>query len=118
MVILFKKRELADKRVSVVDSHSSRIYVTIHLKRPTRTYRGPRLKGSYLVLLQVGFAQPSLLPMMRCAFTTPFHPYPAILFTLEFLAVLALNSQSSCILDIHVDCTNAALAKHPIAVSI
>ncbi len=58
-----------------MDSHSSRIYVTLYLKRPTRTWRGPRLVGSYLVLLQVGFALPSLLPMMRCALTAPFHPY-------------------------------------------
>src|ERR1700732_5453638 len=29
----------------------------------------------YLVLLQVGFAVPSLLPSPRCALTAPFHPY-------------------------------------------
>ena len=31
---------------------------------------------SYLALLQVGFTLPLLLPIMRCALTTPFHPYP------------------------------------------
>jgi hypothetical protein len=109
-----------------VDSHSSRIYVTLYLKRPTRTWTWatsytPRLSssgfvagssccsytlvcsaaqlhrhlasslkskaysiGSYLVLLQVGFALPSLLPVMRCAFTTPFHPY-LMRFALELL---------------------------------
>src|ERR1700733_337602 len=29
----------------------------------------------YLVLLQVGFTMPSLLPRTRCALTAPFHPY-------------------------------------------
>lgn len=36
---------------------------------------GHAIIGSYLVLLRVGFALPSLLPLMRCALTTPFHPY-------------------------------------------
>ncbi len=31
--------------------------------------------GSYLVLLQMGFALPRLLPVARCALTAPFHPY-------------------------------------------
>ena len=30
---------------------------------------------SYLVLLQVGFTLPFVLPRTRCALTTPFHPY-------------------------------------------
>ena len=29
----------------------------------------------YLVLLQVGFTVPALLPRTRCALTAPFHPY-------------------------------------------
>jgi len=29
----------------------------------------------YLVLLQVGFAVPLMLPPARCALTAPFHPY-------------------------------------------
>ena len=29
----------------------------------------------YLVLLQVGFTMPALLPRTRCALTAPFHPY-------------------------------------------
>ncbi|CAN5298494.1 hypothetical protein BH10PSE19_BH10PSE19_09190 [soil metagenome] len=73
------KEESADKPGSVVDSHSSGMHVTIHLKQPTRTLCGPhivaKLLGSYLVLLRMGFALPLLLPAARCALTAPFHPY-------------------------------------------
>jgi len=31
----------------------------------------------YLILLQVGFTMPLLLPVTRCALTAPFHPYPS-----------------------------------------
>jgi len=51
------------------------MYVTIHLKQPTREQRGPRHMLSYLVLLRVGFTLPLLLPAARCALTAPFHPY-------------------------------------------
>jgi len=34
------------------------------------------IMGLCLVLLQVGFAMPRLLPAARCALTAPFHPYP------------------------------------------
>ena len=47
--------ESVDKPGSVVDDHSSATAVASCLKRPTRTHRGPRLTGSYLVLLRVGF---------------------------------------------------------------
>jgi len=52
--------------------------------RPTRTTarkpafrqdRSPSNGRPYLVLLQVGFALPPLLPAARCALTAPFHPY-------------------------------------------
>ena len=52
--------------------------------RPTRTTaRKPALRHNrsysngrpYLVLLQVGFTLPPLLPKTRCALTAPFHPY-------------------------------------------
>ena len=52
--------------------------------RPTRTtVRKPTFRHSrsypngrpYLVLLQVGFTLPPLLPAARCALTAPFHPY-------------------------------------------
>jgi hypothetical protein len=66
---------LADKPGSVVDNHSSGISVTAYLKRPTRSQRGSRLMGTYLVLLRVGFTMPLLLPAPRCALTAPFHPY-------------------------------------------
>ena len=32
----------------------------------------------YLVLLQVGFTLPLVLPRARCALTAPFHPYPDV----------------------------------------
>ena len=60
---------------SVVDNHSSRHSVTAMLKQPTRIQREARQQDSYLVLLQVGFTLPRLLPAARCALTTPFHPY-------------------------------------------
>ncbi|MCD6056037.1 MAG: hypothetical protein K0R12_999 [Gammaproteobacteria bacterium] len=77
------KRKLADKPGSVVDSHSSRMIVTDHLKQPTRTPMAGSQDSSpsalsmssYLVLLQAGFALPRLLPAARCALTAPFHPY-------------------------------------------
>ena len=36
------------------------------------------MRFPYLVLLQVGFTLPDLLPDPRCALTAPFHPYHAI----------------------------------------
>jgi len=60
---------------SVLDDHSSGLFVAKHLKQPTRNQRGPRLMVSYLVLLPVGFTLPQLLPIARCALTAPFHPY-------------------------------------------
>ena len=50
--------KFADKPGFVVDSHSSRVHVAVHLKQPTRPRYGPYLKGSYLVLLRVGFTLP------------------------------------------------------------
>ena len=81
-----KKREPACKPGSVEGNHSSRTYVAARLKQPTRrrTRAAPcPLRGvpPYLVLLQVGFAVPLLLPAPRCALTAPFHPYHACLAT-------------------------------------
>ena len=60
------------------DDHSSRAPVTRRLMRPTRTTISKRIKcHPYLVLLQAGFTMPLSLPIMRCALTAPFHPYPA-----------------------------------------
>ena len=74
-----KKFEMADKPGSVVDNHSSGTDVTICLKQPTREPCGPHVMPKhlflYLVLLQVGFTMPLLLPEARCALTAPFHPY-------------------------------------------
>jgi hypothetical protein len=72
---VIKKVEPACKPGSVEDSHSSRAYVAVRLKRPTREQRGPRLMLPYLVLLRVGFTLPPVLPQARCALTAPFHPY-------------------------------------------
>jgi hypothetical protein len=76
------KKESAVKPGSVVDSHSSGIRVAAQLKRPTRKpVCGPHTAAKsgclppYLVLLQVGFAVPLMLPPARCALTAPFHPY-------------------------------------------
>ena len=40
-----------------------------------RSRMGHALVDLYLVLLQVGFTLPRLLPDARCALTAPFHPY-------------------------------------------
>ena len=57
-----------------MDNHSSGTNVAVCLKQPTRSQRGSRHMGTYLVLLRVGFTLPPLLPVARCALTTPFHP--------------------------------------------
>ena len=49
---------VSNKPGSVEDNHSSGINVTAYLKRPTRSQRGSRLMGTYLVLLRVGFTLP------------------------------------------------------------
>jgi hypothetical protein len=76
-----RKKESADKPGSVLNSHSSGTRVTAQLKRPTRKPMWATCSGllsrslPYLVLLQVGFAVPQMLPPARCALTAPFHPY-------------------------------------------
>jgi len=70
--------ELVDKPGSVSDNHLSGTYVTICLMRPTLTQTRAAScikRGLYLVLLQMGFALPRVLPPARCALTAPFHPY-------------------------------------------
>lgn len=74
------KTESADKPGSVVNNHSSRLYVAIKLKQATRVQCEQHLMNSYLPLLQAGFALPLMLPSARCALTAPFHPYPASLY--------------------------------------
>jgi len=75
------RKESAVKPGSVVDSHSSGMRVAAQLKRPTRKPMWATCSGRehrslpYLVLLQVGFAVPLMLPSPRCALTAPFHPY-------------------------------------------
>jgi len=67
--------ESADKPGSVVDSHSSRRYVTLALKQPTRTQRGPRRWVPIWSCSEWGLPCHVLLPAARCALTAPFHPY-------------------------------------------
>jgi hypothetical protein len=73
---------MADKPGSVENNHSSGTNVAVCLKQPTQERYGPYLCAStllfYLVLLQVGFTMPQLLPVARCALTAPFHPYQII----------------------------------------
>jgi len=71
------ERESADKPGSVVEQ--SFIWDARH-RAPQATYPGTVRTTPvfpYLVLLRMGFTLPCLLPAMRCALTTPFHPYPA-----------------------------------------
>jgi len=70
-----QKWELAYKPGSVLGNHSSRADVAERLKRPTRKLARAASSLSYIVLLQVGFTLPPMLPSERCALTAPFHPY-------------------------------------------
>ena len=67
--------ESADKPGSVVDSHSSGIYVTAYLKQPTRIQCGPHLRIPIWSCSEWGLPCHGLLPAARCALTAPFHPY-------------------------------------------
>jgi hypothetical protein len=67
--------ERADKPGSVLDSHSSGMYVTVHLKQPTRIQRGPRHWIPIWSCSEWGLPSHRLLPAVRCALTAPFHPY-------------------------------------------
>ncbi len=58
-----------------MDSHSSRPYVTIRLKQPTRIQRGSRHRIPIWSCFRAGFTLPLMLPSARCALTAPFHPY-------------------------------------------
>ncbi len=53
-----EKNKLAGKPDSVLDSHSSRPWITPWLKQPTRFQREQRHTEPYLVLLRVGFTSP------------------------------------------------------------
>ena len=65
MIIVVKKEELTDKPGSVVDNHSSGMYVAIHLKQPTR-----KLCGSHMALQPAflfGFAPSGVYPAINVA---------------------------------------------------
>jgi len=67
--------EPACKPGSVVDSHSSGIYVTVYLKQPTRTRYGSHHWVPIWSCSERGLPCRRLLPAARCALTAPFHPY-------------------------------------------
>ena len=74
-----KVSESACKPGSVKNSHSSGMYVAIHLKQPTRIQRGSRHADSYLVLLRVGFTMPQTVASCavrsyRTLSPLPLHP--------------------------------------------
>lgn len=61
----------------------SRTVIHLGLLSPTSSSNQPEpnaghAKGSYLVLLRMGFTLPPLLPVARCALTAPFHPYQQV----------------------------------------
>ena len=66
-----------------IDGHSSGTLVTERLVQPTRiatrkhAFRLSPICHPYLVLLLVGFTLPPEFLPVRCALTTPFHPYQA-----------------------------------------
>ncbi len=90
-----EKREPACKPGSVESSHSSGMRIAAHLEQPTREPCGPHVapRGSlpYLVLLQVGFTLPPVLPPARCALTAPFHPCRQVATCLGGLFSVALS---------------------------
>ncbi len=67
--------EPADKPGSVVGNHSSGMYVTAHLMRPTRKRRGQRQCFPIWSCSRWGLPCHGVLPPARCALTAPFHPY-------------------------------------------
>jgi len=69
------KCESADKPGSVVDSHSSRMHVAMHLKRPTRIRHGQRHRIPIWPCSERGLPSRSCCQHARCALTAPFHPY-------------------------------------------
>jgi hypothetical protein len=69
------KSESADKPGSVVDNHSSWAHVAINLMQPTRTQCEQHRWVPIWPCSRWGLPCHGMLPPMRCALTTPFHPY-------------------------------------------
>ena len=67
--------EPACKPGSVVNSHSSAMSVTGHLKRPTRERCGPHHCPPIWSCSGWGLPSHRVLPPARCALTAPFQPY-------------------------------------------
>ena len=84
MVIILHGCEHRDHTKKIVVSSQQVLTVLLaalplkHLKQPTQTQVTGciTIMSSYLVFLQVGFALPTRLRILRCALTAPFHPYP------------------------------------------
>ena len=70
-----RKRELACKPGSVLNSHSSRGAVTSALQRPTRIQCGPHCRIPIWPCSGWGLPSREVSPLARCALTAPFHPY-------------------------------------------
>ena len=77
------KMKLADKPDSVVDSHSSRSWITPWLKQPTRFQREQRHTEPYLVLLRVGFTSPHTVTSSAVRSYRTISTLPVILARLE-----------------------------------
>jgi len=88
--------ESADKPGSVVDSHSSGIYVTAYLKQPTRTQCGPHLRVPIWSCSEWGLPCHELLPAARCALTAPFHPYRFWFAFTQAIGHLELRRSALC----------------------
>lgn len=58
-----------------MDNHSSGICVTTYLKQPTRMQCGSHHSIPIWFCSERGLPCHTLLPVARCALTTPFHPY-------------------------------------------
>ena len=72
---LKRKKELAVKPGSVVDSHSSGTPVAKRLMRPTREQCGQHYRSPIWPYSGWGLPCHGMLPPARCALTAPFHPY-------------------------------------------
>ena len=86
--------ESACKPGSVVGNHSSRPYVTVRLKQPTRRQRGPRQCLPIWSCSKWGLPSRSLLPGARCALTAPFHHHHASLHCVRLSLSVALSVSS------------------------
>ncbi len=86
--------ESAYKPGSVVGNHSSRPYVAVRLKQPTRRQRGPRQCLPIWSCSKWGLPSRILLPGTRCALTAPFHHHHASFRCVRLSLSVALSVDS------------------------